>query len=46
MRELIAFDQDLISWLDCALATLYAAAYVVLLLFATWLVFRRKPLNL
>ena len=46
VRELIAFDQDLISWLDCALATLYAAAYAALLLFATWLVFRRKPLNL
>jgi ABC-type transport system involved in multi-copper enzyme maturation permease subunit len=45
VRELIAFDQGLIPWQYCALATLYAAVYVGLLLFATWLVFRRKALN-
>ncbi|PYJ03215.1 MAG: hypothetical protein DME25_12860 [Verrucomicrobia bacterium] len=45
VRELIAFDQDLIGWGACALATLYAGAYVALSLFAAWLVFRRKPLN-
>ncbi len=46
VRELVAFDQSLIPWSDCVLATLYAAAYTGLLLFGTWLVFRRKPLNL
>jgi ABC-type transport system involved in multi-copper enzyme maturation permease subunit len=45
VRELIAFDQPLIPWGICGLATLYAAAYSALLLFATWLVFRRKALN-
>ena len=46
VRKLVAFDQDLIGWAYCGLATLYAAAYAALLLFATWLVFRRKALNL
>jgi ABC-type transport system involved in multi-copper enzyme maturation permease subunit len=45
VRELIAFDQPLIPWRYCALATMYAAIYAGLLLFATWLVFRRKALN-
>jgi len=44
-RDLITYDWPLIPWIDCLLATLYAAAYVVLFLFATWLVFRRKPLT-
>ena len=38
--------RDLVGWVDCGLATLYAALYVALLLFGAWLVFRRKPLNL
>jgi ABC-type transport system involved in multi-copper enzyme maturation permease subunit len=46
VRNLIAFDQGLLSWVDCGLATLYAGFYVGLLLFATWIVFRRKALNL
>ena len=46
VRNLIAFDQGLLSWVDCGLATLYAGCYVGLLLFATWIVFRRKALNL
>ncbi len=45
VRDLIIYDQPLVSWLDCAGATLYAAAYMALLLFGAWLVFRRKPLN-
>ena len=45
VRELIAFDQNLIPWRYCLLATLYAAVYSALLLYATWLVFRRKALN-
>jgi ABC-type transport system involved in multi-copper enzyme maturation permease subunit len=45
VRDLIAFDQGLLAWLDCGLATLYAAAYVGFLLVMTWVVFRRKALN-
>jgi len=45
VRDLIIYNQNLVSWLDCGLATLYAAFYITLLLFATGLVFRRKPLN-
>lgn len=33
------------GWLDCALASLYAGAYTGLLLFLTWLAFRRQSLN-
>jgi hypothetical protein len=46
VRDLIIYDRGLVGWVDCALATLYAALYVALLLFGAWLVFRRKPLNL
>jgi ABC-type transport system involved in multi-copper enzyme maturation permease subunit len=46
IRDFVIYDQGTIGWVDCFLATLYAAVYVALLLFATWLVFRRKPLNL
>jgi Cu-processing system permease protein len=45
-REKLVFEQGLIGWGDCGLATLYAAAYVGLLLFLTWLVFRRKILTM
>jgi len=45
VRELIAFGQPLIPWQYCALASLYAAFYGAFLLWAAWLVFRRKPLN-
>jgi hypothetical protein len=45
VRELIAFDQPLIPWKYCAIASMYAAVYAGLLLFATWLVFRRKAMN-
>ena len=45
LRKLLIYDQPLIPWRDCLLATLYAAVYVVLFLFATWLVFRRKALT-
>jgi ABC-type transport system involved in multi-copper enzyme maturation permease subunit len=45
VRDLIIYDQGLVGWLDCGLATLYAALYVALLLFGAWLVFRRKALN-
>jgi Cu-processing system permease protein len=46
VRDLIIYDQGLVGWVDCGLATLYAALYVALLLFGAWLVFRRKALNL
>ena len=45
IRDMLIYDHRLIAWSDCALATLYAAVYAVLLLVAAWLVFRRKPLN-
>jgi Cu-processing system permease protein len=44
LRELATFH-TLAPWGPCALASLYAAAYTALFLFATWLCFRRKPLN-
>jgi ABC-type transport system involved in multi-copper enzyme maturation permease subunit len=46
LRDFLKFDQRLVSWVYVALATLYGAIYSAFLLFATWLVFRRKPLNL
>ena len=45
LRNFIEFDQGLVPWSYCALATLYAAVYAAVLLFASWLVFRRKALN-
>jgi ABC-type transport system involved in multi-copper enzyme maturation permease subunit len=45
VRDFIVNDHALPSLVDCALASLYAALYAGMLLFATWLVFRRKPLN-
>ena len=44
VRAIIIYDWPRIPWLDCLLATLYAAVYVVVFLFAAWLVFRRKVL--
>lgn len=45
IRDFIIYDWQLVPWLDCLLATMYAAVYAALLLFATWLVFRRKSLT-
>lgn len=45
VRDLIIYDQPLISAVDMALATAYAAVYTLLLLAGTWLVFRRQPLS-
>jgi ABC-type transport system involved in multi-copper enzyme maturation permease subunit len=45
MRNFLIFDQKLIGWLDCLLATGYALAYMALFLFFTWLMFRRKSLT-
>jgi ABC-type transport system involved in multi-copper enzyme maturation permease subunit len=45
VRDLIVYDHKLVPWVDCLLASLYAAVYVALFLFGTWVVFRRKALN-
>ena len=45
IRELVVYSRDTVSWFNCMLATLYAAVYAALLLYATWLVFRRKTLS-
>jgi Cu-processing system permease protein len=45
VRDLVVNDQPLLAWADCALATLYGGTYTALLLFGTWLVFRRKTLS-
>ena len=46
VRDFVIYNHPLISWSICGLASVYGAVYAGLLLFATWLVFRRKPLNL
>jgi ABC-type transport system involved in multi-copper enzyme maturation permease subunit len=46
IRDFVIYDHPLIGWGSCALATLYGAVYAAFLLFCTWMVFRRKPLNL
>jgi Cu-processing system permease protein len=46
LRDFVVYNHPMPSWVDCGLATLYGWVYTALLLFATWLVFKRKPLNL
>jgi len=46
VRDLVVHhDKALIPWVDCGLASMYAAVYAALFLFATWIAFRRKALN-
>jgi len=45
VRDLVIYDQPLIPWRDCGLATLYAWVYAGIFLYASWLVFRRKTLT-
>lgn len=45
VRDLVIYEHDLIAWGDVALASLYAAAYAAVLLFGSWILFRRKALN-
>jgi hypothetical protein len=45
VRDLIIYDQHLVGWVDCGLATLYAVVYMAMFLLGTWLVFRRKALS-
>lgn len=44
LRDRLVHGWGRVSWFDCGLATLYAAAYAWLFLLLTWLVFRRKSL--
>jgi ABC-type transport system involved in multi-copper enzyme maturation permease subunit len=46
IRDFLVYDHSLIGFGSWALATLYGAVYSAFLLFATWLLFRRKALNL
>jgi Cu-processing system permease protein len=45
VRDRITHDWELLPWWVLTVTTLYAAVYTVLFLYATWLVFRKKPLN-
>ncbi len=45
VRDFVTYSRPLPGFGVCAVATLYALAYCAFLLFWTWLVFRRKPLN-
>jgi len=45
VRDLVIYDHGLVPWVDCGLATLYGAVYVLFFLFAAWLAFRRKTLS-
>jgi len=45
VRDLVIYDHGLVPWVDCGLATLYGAVYVLFFLFAGWLAFRRKTLS-
>jgi len=44
VRSLVVHNWAPIDWLVCSAATLYAAAYAIFFMFATWLVFRRQSL--
>jgi Cu-processing system permease protein len=44
LRDRLVHHWGAVGWLNCGLATLYAAAYTGLFLLLTWLVFRRKSL--
>jgi ABC-type transport system involved in multi-copper enzyme maturation permease subunit len=46
VRDFVIYDRNLAGWVDCGLATLYGVIYMGIFLLGTWLVFRRKPLNL
>ncbi len=45
VKDFIVYNNDSLRFADCALASLYAGFYTTFLLVATWIVFRRKPLN-
>jgi hypothetical protein len=45
IRDRVVYEMPLVAWVDCVLATLYAAAYTTMLLLLTWLAFRHRNLN-
>ena len=45
IRDFITYSHSPVGVGDCALATVYGAVYAAFLLWAAWMVFRRKPLN-
>lgn len=45
VRKQVVNQQPMPGMLDCGLASLYGAAYTAVLLYATWLRFRRKNLS-
>jgi ABC-type transport system involved in multi-copper enzyme maturation permease subunit len=45
LRVRLVQSKELIPWWACAAISVYAAAYTLLFLVITWLLFRRKPLN-
>lgn len=45
VRRQVVNDQAMPGMVDCGLASLYAAAYTAALLYAAWLIFRRKSLS-
>jgi ABC-type transport system involved in multi-copper enzyme maturation permease subunit len=45
LRNFVINDKPAVGLANFSLATLYALGYMAFLLFATWLVFRRKALN-
>jgi ABC-type transport system involved in multi-copper enzyme maturation permease subunit len=45
VKDIIIYDQNLVGWDDCGLATLYGLLYMAVFLLGAWLVFRHKPLN-
>lgn len=45
VRDLVIHNHELIGWVDCLLATVYAAVYAAFLLVASAWLFRRKSLS-
>ncbi len=45
LPDFLVNDQSIAPWKDCALASLYAGAYMVFFMYAAWLRFRRMTLS-
>lgn len=46
LRDFVVYGQKLVGLADVVLVSVYAMVYAAVLLFATWIVFRRKALHL
>jgi len=46
VRDLVIYNEHMVGWGDCGIATLYALIYSGFLLCGGWLLFRRKALTL